>query len=119
MRFVLKYFTGLIVLILFLGFWNCNKYPGDIPTIIPQPNSISMQSGYFNISTSTKILTGNLPEVKGTARYLADFIYRSTGIDVNIGVIESEGDNPNTIILSSEDVPESFGDEGYRIEATD
>jgi len=74
-----------IILIFSLsGLLNCAKSTDDLPAIIPLPNSMSIQDGYFQISASTRILTDHSPQSRQIGAYLADIIRQASGINLNI-----------------------------------
>ena len=103
----------LLALAYLLGIVVFNAGCSTEPSIIPQPQQISVESGTFTIDSSTKIhLASENPGLKSAAEYFADLISRSSGIELSIAQ-RSSGDPVDAIALVLED--QGLGDEGYEL----
>ena len=86
------------------------------PSIIPYPQQISVETGTFNIDSSTKVYLANEnPELESTAKYFSDLIHQSSGIRLIIE--QHSADNPaNAISMVLQD--RGLGKEGYELTIT-
>jgi len=86
----------------------------NVLSIIPLPQELSVEEGFFFINSSTRIhLSSNDPELKSSAVLFAELIRRSSGIDLQIDPPSSHGDSVNSIQLILAD--RDLGDEGYEV----
>jgi len=92
------------------------RTPGDteVLPIIPFPQELSVEAGFFHISSSTRIcLSNNDPELRSAAEYIAGLIWRSSGTELPIDQLSSPEDPGNTISLVLAD--SGLGEEGYEL----
>lgn len=82
-------------------------------SIIPQPKSVTLDSGTFHLRPDTHIVAGQ--EAQGVASYLADLLRPATGFALPVDTeIPTPGDG-NTINLTTEDAPGDLEPEGYEL----
>ena len=89
------------------------------PAIIPQPEHMTVQAGSFVFGPETQIICDsriNNVSVE-TARLLAEFLRRSTGLPLASKVVVgfSKEAVPGAIKLTTEGADPSLGDEGYEL----
>jgi hexosaminidase len=87
--------------------------------IIPQPVSLEKNDGTFDLSATTRIeLKDNNPEIQKVARYLTQYLLRSTGY--NLAVQSSGGTSESTLITFAinKTAATQIGNEGYSLEVT-
>lgn len=94
---------------------TCCSQSGEIKSyneginIIPMPQSLTLQQGYYKVSSSTAI-EAKTDEAKTVAAYFASKMRNSTGYDIPVG---DKGD-----IRLELDPSGSIGNEGYKLEVT-
>jgi hexosaminidase len=87
----------------------------DVPSLIPQPVEIKINSGYFVFNDDTLIHTDL--ELEMISLYLKELVTPPTGFDTQIEVGESQPSQKNVIDLAlNEDL--DLGNEGYQLITT-
>lgn len=84
-----------------------------VVSIIPQPQSVRLDSGSFQIKTDTRIVAG--PQAQDVASYLAQILRPATGFALPIASETSDANDGNTITLSITNSLDNLGPEGYEL----
>ncbi len=84
-----------------------------IATVIPRPKSIRLNSGSFQITTNTQIVTDT--KSQNVASYLARLLRPATGFVLPITTELSDVNQRNTITLAIADSLDHLGSEGYEL----
>ena len=105
-----------ILFVFLLGIAGFNVGCATVPSIIPQPQQLSVEPGSFTIDSSTSIYLANKnPGLESAAEYFVELIRQSSGIELSIAQWSS-GNPVNAIALFLED--RELGDEGYELAVT-
>jgi hexosaminidase len=106
----------LAVLVSLLSLIACSAGRPVAPSIIPQPQHLSVEVGTFSIDASTSIrLSDKHPELESAAELFAEVIKLSSGIELSVEQ-SAPTNRVNTIFLVLED--QGLGDEGYQLTIT-
>jgi hexosaminidase len=81
----------------------------QLPNVIPQPESIQVDEGFFEIKPSCRIVAKG--DAISSARFLRNSLEKPLGFEINIASISAKGD----IVLSINNKETLLGDEGYRL----
>jgi len=85
-----------------------------IPAVIPQPQSLTLHDGQFQISRDTVIIAAR--DARETGRYLGEQLARPTGFPLPIDTRSHPG--KTTITLTTKDANPKLGEEGYELSVT-
>lgn len=84
--------------------------------IIPEPQSVILQKGYFEINNSTKILFSQKDE--SIANYLKSILQPSTGYNLEVEKLSGKKFS-NAVILETKEGKSDLGKEGYELIVSD
>ena len=86
-------------------------------SVIPEPVSVSAESGHFNLSSETPIvISEDTPQLRHIARYLSDKLYTATWMYADIKTNQVSSDSSIVLAISSEGTPDHK--EGYSLTVT-
>ena len=120
-----KILEKTLILLLLLAF-GCSKQQvgkeiqGDI-SIIPEPVSITIEQGTFELDKSTQICyEADHTELKKIADKLAQTIEKSSELSLKVVACKNTKDIPeNSFVLTTSETEEDLGDEGYKLDITE
>ena len=84
-------------------------------SIIPEPARIQRQSGFFELSGSTRLLISEDLQNYPFLKQFSEKIRLATGISIPVMVLSEDTDPHGSIVFKLLD-SEEFGEEGYRLE---
>src|ERR1700744_3320008 len=107
-------FAGMMLYLLATAF---AAQAEDMPAIIPQPQQLERQGGWFQFASTTKILAdaGSL----SIARQLAAQLRPASGYQFSVNEEVSRDQSPSHgIVLTTQNADASLGAEGYELSVT-
>ncbi|MCF8297236.1 MAG: family 20 glycosylhydrolase [Saprospiraceae bacterium] len=110
-----KFVVLLILVSLFL--FSCKQQPKKIieVNIIPKPVSLRVEEGFFTISRSTKVyFDQESEEIKNVGEYFINWFEKGSGIKLEISSLPE-----SSIYFTTENAPDSLGDEGYLLDISE
>jgi hexosaminidase len=103
-----------IILTVLTAFCSASEQSGKLVSIIPQPVSMEVRDGYFQIRPETRIIAEN--EVATEAAKLIDALAPAMGFKLNIA--DTSRPRTGSISLRLDEDLSKLGDEGYSLRVT-
>ncbi|TKG94226.1 beta-N-acetylhexosaminidase [Puteibacter caeruleilacunae] len=108
--------TGTLIIVACCALFSCNK-KNEVPKIglIPQPQSMLVTEGFFQVDGETRLYVDDETFFKNEQKQFVDEIRAISGIQVNAGNSEKEP-SKNAIVIKRDN---SLEDEAYGLVVTD
>ena len=103
-----------IILVLITAICSAAEQPGKSVSVIPQPVSMEVNDGYFEIGPDTRVVADN--EAVAEAAKLVDVLAPAMGFKLNMA--DSSQRRRGSITLELEKDLAKLGDEGYMLRVT-
>jgi hexosaminidase len=105
----MKPHIALVVLLLL----TTTVFADETPAIIPLPQKISRQDGFFQLQAKTRILVD--ATALETGKYLAERLNKGTGDHFKVSQSAKAQPPKRTILLTTKNAKPELGDEGYEL----